>query len=268
MPRKDIYIRIWSILRTFYFLEKKRTENADIKFNGVLSRWNMGDDSQELTFIEQELINTKPEVLLKDVDTYSKDLRGELSDISLSVLYKDIKDIVLSDGDIVDIERKCLSVVEDNWREKLVDIDSLVHKMCNKDVFCPENCLVALGFLFLATMKADGHIDKREIKKLRDNLKVWNNENARIIHAVVNMAEMAIESNDILGIFDEEEPLTLNTKTSITNCAKFLKNTEYVGLRRIMYEQIMGIIKADNIVHDNEKWIRNELRNIWNDLEG
>ena len=45
-------------------------------------------------------------------------------------------------------------------------------------------------------------------------------------------------------------------------------NTEYVGLRRIMYEQIMGIIKADNIIHDNEKWIRNELRHIWNDLEG
>jgi hypothetical protein len=138
--------------------------------------------------------------------------------------------------------------------------------MCNKEAFKPDNCLVALGFLFLVTMKADGHIDRREIKKLRDNLKVWNNENARIIHAVVNMAEIAIESNDILGIFDEEEPLTLGAKTSITNCAKFLKDSEYVGLRRIMYEQIMGIIKADNIIHENEKWIRNELRNIWDDI--
>lgn len=268
MSRIDSYIRIWSILRTFYFLQNNRGQNADSKFKGILSRWNMGDDSQELTFMEQEIINTKPDTLLKDVDTYSKDLKNELSDLSLSVLYKDIKDIVLSDGDIVDIERQCLSVIEENWSEKLVDVDSLIYKMSNKEAFKPDNCLVALGFLFLVTMKSDGHIDKREIEKLRENLKVWNNENARIIHAVVNMAEMAIESNDILGIFDEEEPLTLGTKASITNCAKFLKDSEYVGLRRIMYEQIMGIIKADNVIHENEKWIRNELRSIWDDLEG
>ena len=264
----NIYIRIWSILRTFYFLEKIKGENTNIKFENILSRWNMGDDSQEITFIEQEILNTNPDVLIEDINTYSKDLLNELGDLSLSILYKDIKNIVLSDGDISQIERKCLTVIEKNWSEKLVDVDDLIYRMCNREIFVPDNYLIALGFLFLVTMKADGHIDKREIKKLRDNLKVWNNENARIIHAVVNMAETAIESNDILGIFDEEEPLTLNTKTSITNCAKFLKNTEYVGLRRIMYEQIMGIIKADNIVHDNEKWIRNELRHIWNDLEG
>ncbi len=264
----DIYIRIWSILRTFYFLENKKGRNANIKFENVLYRWNMGDDSQEITFIEQEILNTKPDVLLKDINTYSKDLLNELSDLSLSILYKDIKDIVLSDGNIVEIERQCLEIIEVNWSEKLVDIDNLIYRMCNRDIFTPDNYLVALGFLFLVTMKADGHIDKREIKKLRDSLKIWNNENARIIHAVVNMAETAIGSNDILGIFDDEEPLTISTKTSIINCAKFLKDNEYVGLRRIMYEQIMGIIKADNFIHENEKWIRNELRNIWDDLEG
>ena len=263
----NIYIRIWSILRTFYFLEKIKGENTNIKFENILSRWNMGDDSQELTFIEQEILNTNPDVLIEDINTYSKDLLNELGDLSLSILYKDIKNIVLSDGDISQIERKCLTVIEKNWSEKLVDVDDLIYRMCNREIFVPDNYLIALGFLFLVTMKADGHIDKREIKKLRDNLKVWNNENARIIHAVVNMAETAIESNDILDIFDEES-LSPATKASITNCATFLKNSEYVGLRRIMYEQIMGIIKADNIIHENEKWIRNELRNIWNDLEG
>ena len=150
----NIYIRIWSILRTFYFLEKIKGENTNIKFENILSRWNMGDDSQEITFIEQEILNTNPDVLIEDINTYSKDLLNELGDLSLSILYKDIKNIVLSDGDISQIERKCLTVIEKNWSEKLVDVDDLIYRMCNREIFVPDNYLIALGFLFLIMIKS------------------------------------------------------------------------------------------------------------------
>lgn len=267
MKQIDVYIRTWSLLRIFYFIGNDTNDVTKEKFLDVLKRWNLGEDSMEINFFSEEPLNKSKKSLLEEVKDYAKDLEQRMDAVVLTILLKDLNDILLVDGRLNDIEREAIGLLESIWDDKLIPIESFRFSAASDKEFLPTNSLFALGFLFLKSMKADGHIDKLELSKLRDNLSIWNNENARMILAAVNLAESSIGSKNILKMFTDEA-FNENVKRSILNCIRYLKVNEYVGVRRIMYEQIMGIIKADSKVHKNENWIREKLREEWDDIEG
>ncbi|EQC47356.1 hypothetical protein M900_0892 [Bacteriovorax sp. Seq25_V] len=239
-----------------------------MRFKEILKRWNLGEDAYEIGFFGEEPFERSLEATYKEVNAFSQDLLIGMDEVVLTVLFSDLCDVIYSDGEIGEHEKELLNILKNNWKSVLdKELDSVLKIQPGENIL-PQNSLVALGYLFLITMKSDGVIDKSEISKLRANLKVWNNENARLILAAINIAENAVESNDILKIFEEQSYFNDEIKNLIVRCLEYLKENEYVGVRRIMYQQLMGVILADSKIHNNERWIREKIREIWDDIEG
>ncbi|MCB1193843.1 MAG: hypothetical protein KDK90_25635 [Leptospiraceae bacterium] len=68
------------------------------------------------------------------------------------------------------------------------------------------------------------------------------------------------------GPFSETSYFTETKKSLVTNYLIYLKNELKPSERRIINNQIMSIIKADGIIHENERWIWNSIKSTWTDL--
>ncbi|WP_412463329.1 hypothetical protein [Halobacteriovorax sp. RT-2-6] len=261
MNKVDPYVAIWSILNYFYVSDTRSPNIKDSSYVHTLEKWSLGDGEYRLRFFEASEKNNLTE---QEAINNCIDISENIDALLLGILYEDLNEIL---SKVPVFGQSFMKILKIHWEHKIEDPDNFLEYNYDSRSFVPKNSLAALGVLFLITMKSDGHIDKSEIDKLKSNLSLWNNSNARKILLAVNQSEKAIESKNILDMFDNNDYFTDEVKSTVLSCIEFLKDSEYKGLRQIMYQQIMGLIKADGQIHENERWIRERMREIWNDAE-
>ncbi len=109
----------------------------------------------------------------------------------------------------------------------------------------------------------DGNITKDEISSLRKNLRTWNNENARLIIHAINLIDPFSSSANIINLFKKTTEFSSIEEKSVMNCLDFL-NDSSPSTKKLIYQQIVSLIKADGHVHKNERWIWYHMKQKWN----
>jgi hypothetical protein len=117
------------------------------------------------------------------------------------------------------------------------------------------------------TLLIDGMIKRVEYEALKNDLEKWTSLNARQIMYYFDFYMKLYVFPTILSTFNDEFFLGDNEKNNIINCLVYLKDHESKFKRKIVLEQTIKIIKADNFIHENEKWISDKMHEIWNDIE-
>ena len=131
----------------------------------------------------------------------------------------------------------------------------------------PQNKLFALGIIFYCAVKIDGNIDCQELIQIRRNLELWDNNSARLILEAINFAEYYNSRGQITNLFNNiKTGLSEEEQVLLSNSITYLKENEKPNIRKIMYNQIMSILKADSKIHENERWLFNKLKEIWFDI--
>jgi len=255
--------KLIKIIEYLYELDNKKDELSFQKFKTIIDKWSLGRYSIANDFLLKEK-NSKHELKSK-IEQLAKELKENLSSEGLTILYKDLEEVILADGVLSDIESEVISIIKKIWKDKLVDINSIITNIF-KDNNIIQNNLFALGYLFYTAVKIDGNIDKLELMQVRRNLEAWDNHAARIIIESVNFFEFATSRNNFIDVFYNDYGVPDEEKNKIVNCIKYLRENEVTEVRKIIYEQVMAIIKADSQITDSERWLSSQMRNIWDDI--
>lgn len=265
MDKKECLFELFSILERMLIDEGE--ECSGLITEKIQKKWTLGREYKSLSDGDSAHISEiKKEDIENELINILKITKSELTQEGLSILYKDI--IELIDSSCIDLNKKdqLKDILLRFWGDDIYNIEEIIKK-----VFKGENGILnsmfALGFLFYATVKIDGNIDREELLQIKRNLEVWDNQNAMIILEAVNYAEFIKSKGTLTEILETTSGLSTDEYKLLEDCIKYLRLHESVEVRKIMYKQIISIIKADSRITEEEKSLWKNLKEIWEDIE-
>tara|TARA_B100001964_G_C14122899_1_gene549164 strand:+ start:400 stop:1134 length:735 start_codon:yes stop_codon:yes gene_type:complete len=235
------------LLNAINLLDNKSDIKPQERFKEIYNKWCLGRCKKEEDF-DDELPRNK-DGLIEIIEKKSIVLKNDLSSEGLTILFNDIKDIVNADDIVSDDERLVIEKIKKIWGSKMFDLDEVVGTVLQDRSSLDAKTLFALGFIFYGAMKIDNDIDKSELIQIRRNLEIWDSDKARIILEAINLSEFSNSEQDALR-----------------NAIIYIKDKETKEVRKIMYDQIIAILKSDSKITPEERWLHKLLRKIWNDI--
>lgn len=264
---KNIDEILLSILVAAYKLGNKNTEENKLKFLAIIEKWTLGREKLDYDNIASKINESSIEECKKIIIDSAYILKEKMSVEGLSILYNDIKDVFMVSNVMSDKEQEILSLLEKEWEDKGLIKENLAISFFNENKYKPQNKLFALGIIFYSAIKIDGNIDNQELIQVRRNLELWDNKSARLILEAINFAEFYNSNGQIANLFKTNQTgISEAEKEILMKSIKYLKENERQNIRKIMYDQILTIIKADSKIHEKERWLCNQIKKIWTDI--
>ena len=264
MNTNEIDDKIHHLLIMLFDLNTNKGPLPRRQFKKLVKKWQLGSASKKSkkTQPDENFKHLGVEEKINKIKCLVEFLSQNIEPILIHLLYVDVRRVCMVDGQIDHSEEQALNEIEKilapyikiNKQQGFYNIADYI--------FTPKHSLVALGYLFWAAVVIDGHIDESEKDKVVENLGAWRDENARSLFSALKLARIINNSHEIFKHKDEIF-VNNNFKKSIQNCIGFLKQNEPEVRLKLMRNQIVKILKADGHIHDNEKWLYEELNNNW-----
>ncbi len=263
---KNIDEALLYILAAAYKLDNRNTEEQKPKLLAIIEKWTLGRNQLDHDGIISTIHKQNLKECKKIIIDNARLLKEEMSPEGLSILYNDMKDVFMVSG-IMSEEEEVLGLIEKEWTEKGLIKEKLAAHFFDINKYELQNNLFALGIIFYSAIKIDGNIDDQELIQIRRNLELWDNKSARLILEAINFAEFYNSNGQITDLFKSiQTGLSEPEKEILLKSIRYLKENEQQNVRKIMYEQILTIIKADSKIHENERWLCDQIKEIWCDI--
>ena len=228
----------------------------------LLTHYMWGVSEKSKNVLEKWFIDSNNLSALKenpgDIPNYSTQLLQALSPEELGLLYNDFLVEIEVDGEASDVEKRVTQIVDQDWRSTMVPYaeQALAFK---RNPFNPNSVVSAIGYILFQAVSVDGHIHFDEVKELKLGLSQFKNLNSRSVLAAVNFCLHGSHDKSIFGLHDVLKNQKQN-KHSILGCCQYLLENTSFELRNGVCNLVEQIAKADGVVHENEKWLLQVLK--------
>lgn len=229
-------------------------------YDDTIQIWNLGKEDFSLNEFKNYESNNN------DIDSILEEIKQEFNPELLGVILNDIE-VFLNNLN----RREEISSTEFNaFNLKLSDLkeilkgnyhDLLHHLYLEKINF--RSSKHAIGYLYSMSLLVDDSIKKIELGALKQDLNVWTSNTARLILYYFDFYMQLYSSPSTIHTFRNEITLSDYEKKNLLECFQFLKKQESPATLNIIHEQAMRIIKSDNIIHESERWIWQQMKHYW-----
>ena len=264
MNTNEIDSKIHQLLMMLFDLNTNKGAVPKRQFKKIIAKWQLGTIGHKAvgTQVDENFAASSIEEKINTIKGLVVYLSHNIEPILVHLLYVDVRRVCMVDGQIDHSEELALNEIEKilapyikiNKQQGFYNIADYI--------FTPKHNLVALGYLFWAAVVIDGHIDENEKDKVIENLGAWRDTNARSLFSALKLARIINNSHEIFK-YKSEIFVNTNFKKSIQNCIEFLQKNEPEVRLKLMRDQIVKILKADGHIHENEKWLYEELNKNW-----
>jgi len=245
-----------------YFVFESKTKMILLSgiYDDTIQIWNLGKEDFSLDEFKKYESNNS------NIDSILKDIKQEFNPELLGVILKDIETLIDTVNGRKEIPVSEHEVFTRNY-SKLKEIlkgdylDLLHHLYLQKIEF--RSTKHAIGYLYSMALLVDESIKKIELSALRQDLRIWTSNTARLILYYFDFYMHMYSAPSILHTFKNEITLSDYERTSLLECLQYLNAHEETRMLKIIQEQAMKIIKADNIIHESERWICQQMKHYW-----
>ncbi|MDE0119823.1 MAG: hypothetical protein OXM55_07435 [Bdellovibrionales bacterium] len=225
---------------------------SDFLIYSLLSYVCNTDKDLFTTIVEQWFIISNYGELSEDIPDVILKLKDSLSPQELGILYHDLQKVLSFKEDSHDIE-KIVDMAFETWQTKMVSFAEQAN-VFSKKLFKPNTESQAIGYLIFQMISIDGQIHHDEILQFRNHLSSCKPFKARSVLAGVNFSLHNNQRNSILD-FEHLLGKTKEREEAILNCCSYLKKNSLPAVIEQVLTLLKIIMKADNYIHKNEKWL-------------
>lgn len=229
-------------------------------YDDTIQIWNLGKEDFSIEEFKNYQANNN------DIDSILEEIKQEFNPEILGVILNDIE-VFLNNlnrrEEISSTELNAFNLKLSELKEILKGnyLDLLHHLYLEKINF--RSSKHAIGYLYSMALLVDDSIKKIELGALKQDLNVWTSNTARLILYYFDFYMRLYSNPSILHTFRNEITLSNYEKTNLLDCFRYLKANEKPPKLIIIHEQAMKIIKSDNIIHESEKWIWEQMTYYW-----